>query len=540
MKALLLKNRKGFALYILGALITAVNGVLQSIALATGFSIYEAKTRQEIIWRSLITLAVGLSPVLLQYVSRLLRIGFMRDVLTEVRLLAYRKIMTTPIEEFRRKNREEYAANLVSDINVFESDFFLSILNITYSYGSFLIGEIILLLISPVIALIILILSVVIYFFTKLYEKPIRDNMKRNQDANARYNEQVSNILGGLEVIKLYQVEDRFRPRFHQIVGELEGIKRRSNFLQISQTSLIEWIGSVSQIGLMVYTTYLFIGGRIPLSSLILVFSFAGQMIWANVNGASMINRLNGSLDIFDRITRQPDWAAGENPYHLEEAITAAELQFSYGEKSVLRGLDLQIPRGSKTLIHGPSGTGKTTLLNCLTQNLTSYDGAIHIDETELKTISFESLLDSCGYVRQQHFLFDASIADNIVLDQPMDEAKLTEVLRAVDLGEWIRGLEAGVDHRLIANGSNISGGQRQRINLARELYHDREVLLVDEPSASLDDETAGRLYDTLFALDKTLILVSHRHLNHLARRSDQIITFDKTGGCHVHKTSLR
>lgn len=536
MKALLLKNRKGFILYILGALITAVNGVMQSIALATGFSIYETRTRQEVIWRILVTLVIGLSPVLLQYLSRLMRIGFMRDVLCDVRLLAYQRIMKIPIEEFRKKTREEYAANLVSDINVFEKDFFLSILNIIYSYGSFVIGEIILFFISPAIAFIVFLLSVVIYLFTKVYEKPIRTNIERNQTANARYNEHVANILGGLEVIKLYQVEERFRPRFYGIVQELEAIKRRSNFLQISQTSLIQWIGSVSQIGLLVFSTYLFIGDRISLGSLILVFSFTGQMIWANVNGASMINRLSGSIDIFNRITNQPAWASGNHPYELSDAICVRDLHVSYGEKKVLSGIDLRIPKGSRTLIHGPSGTGKTTLLNCLTQNLTSYEGNILIDGTELKTIDFESMLASCGYVRQEHFLFESTIQDNIVLDQAVDESKLLRILQSVDLWDWVRGLDQGVHHLLSANGSNISGGQRQRISIARELYHERPVLFVDEASASLDDETAAKLYDTLFALDKTLVLVSHRHIHYLSQRVDQIIAFDRKGACHVQK----
>ncbi len=536
MKALLLKNRKGFTLYIIGALITAVNGVMQSIALATGFSIYEAKTRQEIIWRIFITLSFGLSPILLQYLSRLMRIGFMRDVLTDVRLLAYQKIMNMPIEEFRRKSREDYVSNLVSDINVFEQDFFLSILNITYSYGSFLIGEIILFLISPTIAVVVFLLSVVIFIFTKLYENPIRNTVQHNQEANAQYNRQVANILGGLEIIKLYQVEDRFRPRFYEVVGELEAVKRRFNFLQISQTSLIEWIASISQVGLLVFSTYLFIGDRISLASLILVFSFTGQMLWANVNGASMINRLTASLDIFNRITAQPVWDTGREPYLLQGAIKAEDLHFSYGEDEVLNGLNFQIPKGSRTLIHGPSGTGKTTLLNCLTQNLTSYTGKILIDQTELKTIRFESMLKSCGYVRQQHFLFDDSIRNNIILDQPADDEKLTRILKSVDLMDWISGLDAGIDHLLSANGSNISGGQRQRINIARELYHDRDVLFVDEPSASLDDETASKLYDTLFDLDKTLVLVSHRHLNYLGKRADQVITFGKKGEFHVIK----
>ena len=534
MKTLLLKNKKGFILYIIGALLTPITGTLQSIAMAIGFGIYSATNQQEIQWRIILTLVIGLSPVLIQVLSRLLRISFMREVLTDVRVLVYQKIMKTPIEEFKQKNREDYVANLVNDINIFEQDFFLSILNITFSYGTFIIGEIILFYISPLIALMVLILSLTIYLFTKLYEKPIRVNTKKKQEANALYNQQVTNILGGLEVIKLYQVEDRFKPRFYNIVNQLERIKRKTNILQTTQSNLIEWIGETTQIGMLIFTAFLFTKGDILLEELIIVFSFVGQMIWANVNGANMINRLKGSLDIFNRMTQQSQWEKGTKPFTLNHQIDINNLCFSYDDHIVLDNLNITIPKGNKILIYGPTGTGKTTLLNCLSQNLTSYTGNILFDQHELKTIDFESFYKHCGYIRQQHFLFEDSIQNNIILDQELNEAKLIKILKDLDLYPWIESLSEGLNYQLYSNGNNISGGQRQRISIARELYRNCEVLFIDEPSASLDDETASKLYDTLFKLNQTIILVSHRHLNYLSERVDKLIQFDSTGGPHV------
>lgn len=534
MKNLLLKNKKGFALYILGALLTPITGIIQSIALAVGFSLYSVSDPSEVRFRILLTIGLGLSPVLIQVVSRLLRIQFMRDVLTEVRVLVYHNIIKIPIEQFRSKNREDYVSNLVNDINVFEQDFFLSILNITYSYGSFIIGEIILFIISPIVAVIVLMLSILIFVFTKLYEKPIRLNMKANQEANALYNQQVSNVLGGLEVIKLYQVEDRFRPLFYNIVKRVEGIKQKTNLLQNTQSHLIEWIGETTQIGMLIFTTYLFVQGKIRLEELIIIFSFVGQMIWANVNGASMINRFKGSLDIFDRMTQQAQWESGHLPFNFDRQLRVENLSFSYGDNLVIDQFSCDIEKGSKLLIFGPSGTGKTTLLNCLSQQLTSYRGQIFYDDQELRSIDFESFYKQCGYVRQEHFLFEDSIKENIVLNQRFDSKKFTDILKSLDLYEWIMSLDNKENTILVNNGSNVSGGQRQRISIARELYRECSVLFIDEPSASLDDETASKLYDTLFKLDHTIVLVSHRHLKYLSGRVDRIIQFDSEGGYHV------
>lgn len=110
------------------------------------------------------------------------------------------------------------------------------------------------------------------------------------------------------------------------------------------------------------------------------------------------------------------------------------------------------------------------------------------------------------------------------------NKEKFDQIMKDVDLYDWIETLQTKEDHILEQDGLNISGGQRQRLSIARELYHDREVLFVDEPSASLDDQTAQHIYDTLLSLDKTLICVSHRHLDYLSKHFDTKIELKPLG----------
>lgn len=527
-KDLFLKNRKQFFKYIFGAFLTIFNSLAFTFALSMAFSIIEANDTSTITNRLFLMILFAFSPILLQMLSRFLRIGFMRDVLIQVRCLAYEKIMNLSIEEYRSQAKENYMALVVSDINVFEKDFFLSILNIVFSFGSFVVGIIIMFFISPLIALSTVFASSLLFIVTRVYEKPTRNIKKKTQEANAEYTIQLSNILNGLEVIKLYQVESNFRSPFYAIVSKLEEIKKTAFRIDEFQFNINAWIATSFQTLVYIYATYLFIQDKLSLSSLIIVFNLIGQLIWGMINGFSFINRFTAARDIFNRITKTDIKNEASYPFIFKESINLKNLSFNYGEKNILNNMNFNINVGDKILMTGPSGVGKTTLLDCLSKNLSSYQGEILVDGIELKDINRDDFLKHTGYVRQNHFMFNDSIKYNIILNMDFNEEKFKQCLIDSALYDWVETLELKENHILEQDGTNISGGQRQRISIARELYHDRDILFVDEPSASLDDQTSLKIYDTLLNLDKTIICVSHRHIDYLSSRFNKIIALEK------------
>lgn len=527
-KDLFLKNRKQFFKYIFGAFLTIFNSLAFTFALSMAFSIIEANDTSTIINRLFLMILFAFSPILLQMLSRFLRIGFMRDVLIQVRCLAYEKIMNLSIEEYRSQAKENYMALVVSDINVFEKDFFLSILNIVFSFGSFVVGIIIMFFISPLIALSTVFASSLLFIVTRVYEKPTRNIKKKTQEANAEYTIQLSNILNGLEVIKLYQVESNFISPFYAIVSKLEEIKKTAFRIDEFQFNINAWIATSFQTLVYIYATYLFIQDKLSLSSLIIVFNLIGQLIWGMINGFSFINRFTAARDIFNRITKTDIKNEASYPFIFKESINLKNLSFNYGEKNILNNMNFNINVGDKILMTGPSGVGKTTLLDCLSKNLSSYQGEILVDGIELKDINRDDFLKHTGYVRQNHFMFNDSIKYNIILNMDYNEEKFKQCLIDSALYDWVETLELKENHILEQDGTNISGGQRQRISIARELYHDRDILFVDEPSASLDDQTSLKIYDTLLNLDKTIICVSHRHIDYLSSRFNKIIALEK------------
>lgn len=527
---LLQKNRKHFIYYMMGAFLTTISGIFFTLALSNAFGIIEETELSGIYRRIVMVIIFIFTPILTQILSRYLRIGFMRDILIQVRTLAYRKTMSHSYESFKENPKEHYMSMLVSDINLFEKDFFLSLLNIIFCFGTFFLGSVILYFVSPLIALATIAVTSLLYIITKLFEPVARKTKADTQQANANYNSELTNILNGLEIIKLYQVEENFKRPFESIVVVLEQIKKKAFRIDEFQSNLNHWIAGTYQMIVYVYATYLFIQEEINLTSLILVFNLIGQLIWSMISGFNFINRFRTSVDIFDRITKLNENAKGSHRMTFNQGFQVMNLSFGYHEKPVLKNLNFSVKPKQKILIVGPSGAGKTTLLNCLAQNLSTYEGEIRVDTHELRDIQYESFLEICGYIRQSHFLFNDSIKNNVVLEADFDAQKFEQVMRSVDLYEWMQTLECKENHILQQDGQNISGGQRQRISIARELYHDREVLFVDEPSASLDDQTAQHIYDTLLALDKTLICVSHRHLDYLTKHFDTTIELEPLG----------
>ena len=181
-----------------------------------------------------------------------------------------------------------------------------------------------------------------LYAVTKLFEPIARKTKKETQEANANYNGELTNILNGLEVIKLYQVEANFKRPFESIVKVLEQIKKRSFRIDEFQSNLNHWIAGTYQMVIYVYATYLYIQESITLTALILVFNLIGQLIWSMISGFNFINRFRTSVDIYNRITATTDPIKATEKMSFKQGYQAVNLSFAYDEKQVFSNLNLR------------------------------------------------------------------------------------------------------------------------------------------------------------------------------------------------------
>lgn len=220
--------------------------------------------------------------------------------------------------------------------------------------------------------------------------------------------------------------------------------------------------------------------------------------------------------------------------------ISLSQVSFTYhsSHEEVLKGLDLDIPLGSSLGIVGPSGAGKSTLIDLLLGLSIPTGGSITIDGVALKDV-IHAWRDRVGYVPQRVALFDGSIAQNVALtwDQDFDRNRVIEALERAQLGSLVRSRDGGIDAKIGERGFSLSGGQQQRLGIARALYSEPLVLVLDEATSSLDTKTEDDVTQAIRALRGEVTLISVAHRLSTIKDYDQVCYLE--GGTIIGKGSF-
>jgi ATP-binding cassette subfamily C protein len=207
--------------------------------------------------------------------------------------------------------------------------------------------------------------------------------------------------------------------------------------------------------------------------------------------------------------------STGHEHATLERSIVVDSVSLAYAEKDVLRNVSLEIPAGRITVLVGPSGAGKTSIVDLVTGLVRPRDGAVRIDDLPLEAADLEGWRRCIGYVPQETLLLHESVRVNITLgDQAYGDRDVEDALRAAGAWDFVSALPEGIDTPVGERGTRLSGGQRQRIAIARALVHRPQLLILDEATANLDPDSAAAITATMRKLrgSVTVLAVSHQH----------------------------
>tara|TARA_B100001027_G_C16184945_1_gene293295 strand:- start:38 stop:844 length:807 start_codon:yes stop_codon:yes gene_type:complete len=202
---------------------------------------------------------------------------------------------------------------------------------------------------------------------------------------------------------------------------------------------------------------------------------------------------------------------------NFKKSIIIKDLKFKYphSKKYVIDRFNLEIYAGEKFGIIGKSGSGKTTLINLISGLLKPSDGKIYIDDIDLEDID-QRWKNLIGYVHQDTFILNDTIKNNIAFgnyDKNDYDKKILVALKKAQIDKFVNSLEKGINTKMSDNGKNLSGGQRQRLGIARAIYNDPQLIILDEATNSLDIETEINFIDEIFSnsREKTIIFISHK-----------------------------
>jgi subfamily B ATP-binding cassette protein MsbA len=338
-------------------------------------------------------------------------------------------------------------------------------------------------------------------------------------------------VYTNMRTIKAYGLERLQQGRFAKIYQKLARVGMKALQAKHLQNPVIELL---SMFGAGVIILFVFHTGK---SAPQLVGFLTGMiMLYQPIKKLGGLNQYYQEASVgvgmlrvaFDTQPSVAEVTEAKALPRLREGLKFEAVDFSYGDEPVLRGLDVDLPKGTKLGVVGESGAGKSTLVSLLLRFYDPTAGRITLDGADIREVSFESLRGQMALVSQEIVIFNQSVADNIACGKlDATRADIIAAARAANAHEFIEGLPEGYDTHLGEQGTRLSGGQRQRIAIARAFVRLAPILILDEATASLDSKAESEVQDAINRLEegRTVVCVAHR-LSTL-RGMDRIIVLE-------------
>jgi ATP-binding cassette, subfamily B, bacterial MsbA len=384
---------------------------------------------------------------------------------------------------------------------------------------------------QPLLAFGALAFGPIALFGIRILIKKARHYMTLELSSLAQLMHIVQETTRGIRVVKSFALEPMLKGRMDKAVRDIEKQSNRMARLEAATSPIMETLAGVAIAGMLALSGVLVLRyGQTPgelmsfITALLLAYEPAKRLARMRITLEGGMVGVRGLFELLDHpiaLQEKPDAVALDVS---KGAITLDKVSFAYIEGTpVLDRLSVSFKPGRMTAIVGPSGSGKSTIINLVMRLFDPDQGSIRIDGQDLRDTTFASLREAIAYVGQDTFLFTGTVRDNIALGrQGASEDDIISAAKAANAHEFILSLSDGYDTQVGDAGGNVSGGQRQRITIARAILRDAPILILDEPTSSLDSESELAIAEALERLSKgrTTIIIAHR-LSTISRADD-------------------
>lgn len=386
-----------------------------------------------------------------------------------------------------------------------------------------LIGLVIVMIVQqPILSLVSVIIGPLAILGVRNLTKQVRKIMEQELASLGMIIQNVQETTTGIRVVKAFHLEDYMNRRMEKFVSEVEQRSNSMAKLEAASSPIMETLSGFAIAGVVALSgIWVLQEGNTPgelmsfITALLLAYEPAKRLARMRV---SLEGGLIGVRMMYELADRPIDLEEKEGAVPLAAGIGEIcfnKVNFSYKRNQQLfHDLDLSFPAGKTTALVGPSGGGKSSIINLVMRLYDPDSGSVTVDGQDLKDVSFKSLRSRMAFVGQDTFLFTGSVKHNIGLGREgASDEEIIEAAKAANAHDFIMRMPHGYDSDVGENGGNLSGGQKQRLAIARAMLRNAEILILDEATSALDSESEYLIREALVRLSKgrTTIMIAHR-----------------------------
>ena len=476
--------------------------------------------RRQLVILAILTFIIWGLESLFDYLSAVTWRGISQDIEHSLRTETFENVLSLDMKYFENKSSGRLMAILNDDVNQLERFLDTGANKLLQTATTVIVIGGTFLYISPLIATFAFIPIPIIIFGSFKFTSTIASRYERIRESIETLNSTLSNSISGILNVKSFTRESKELERIETSSNEVKSanyhaIKLSAAFIPIIRVAILFGFTATLLIG-----GFLALDGEIKVATYSVLLFITQRLLWPLTELGDTFDLYQRAMASFNRIfslkNESSEIGNGNIEFKkLENKIELKDVSFSYVDNfNVLNNVDLTIETGQTTAIVGSTGSGKSTLIKLLLRLYEINNGSISYDSNSLKDIELSSLREKIGLVSQDVFLFEGTVIENIAYgDLNASESEVWNAAQKSEADEFINNLPHKEKTIVGERGQKLSGGQRQRISIARAILKNPEILILDEATSSVDNETEAAIQRSLDILkkDRTVIVIAHR-----------------------------
>ena len=459
---------------------------------------------------------------LFSFFQAYLMAGVSQRAVAALRKEVNEKFPKLPIKYFDRQSYGDLLSRAVNDIDNINNSFQQALTQIITSVITVVGIVAMMLVLSPLLTLIIGITIPVSFFIIRFIVSRSQKYFKQQQDSLGHMNGHVEEMYTGHQVVKAYGYEEESIERFDEMNDTLYKVSQKAQFISGIMNPAMNFVGNIGFVFVSIIGGIFVLNGSMLIGNVQAFLQYSKQITQPMMQVAGIANMIQNALasaervfDLLDEAEEQKETDATLDLQSMKGQVTFDHVSFGYEEDSLLmKDINLHIKKGQKVAIVGPTGAGKTTLINLLMRFYELNGGGILIDGVDLQELSREQTRSLFAMVLQDTWLFSGTIHENIAYGKKgATDIEVRDAAYAAYADDFIRKLPKGYDTMLNQDASNISHGQKQLLTIARAIISDPKILILDEATSSVDTRTELNIQNAMNQIMKTRtsFIIAHR-----------------------------